>query len=230
MRRPTAAEWTLVRERAQLAGLRRNLIEPGGVGDGLMRGAYHEAAGHAAVCMALSIDFRFAELQPDGDGVVWMGRRRLTAVPAPDRIPSLGDRISWDVGGLLGEHLGLLSVDAWGARNDLQRAYTRAHGDAGLVREQVQRLEQLFAPHQHALDELAQALLLERSLDRAELVDIARDAGWMVDIEPRLDAWTPPEERQRIDVEAILESPPVARMLARKLAEVDAMTLEGEGP
>jgi hypothetical protein len=222
MRRPTAAEWALVRERAQLAGVHRNLIEPGEVRDHMLRTAFHEAAGHAAVCMALSIDFRAAELEPDGDGVVWMGRRTLTAVPAPDRIPSVGDRVAWDVGGLLGEQIGLLSVDAWGARNDLRRAYTRAHGDASLVREQVQRLEHLFAPRRHALDALAQALLLERSLDRAELVDIARAAGWMVDVEPRFEPWTPPEERQRIDVEAILESPAVARMLVRKLAAVDA--------
>ena len=140
----------------------------------------------------------------------------------------LEDRIAWDAGGLVAEQIGLLSVDAWGARADLQRAYTRAHGDASLVRAQVQRLERLFAPHEKVLGELAQALLLERSLDRAELVDIARAAGWMVDVEARFEPWTPPEERHRIRVESVVDA--WAPMIARKLAAVDARTAEDEGP
>jgi hypothetical protein len=142
------------------------------VADGsIERTAVHEA-GHALLLLDSSTVFYDARVHGDGTGgiVGYHGARLDLAVP------SAGNRVAVDLGGVLAEHIVFGSCDVSSAAQDLARALERLEPDPGGLML-VPSARMTIASHEPALRALADALVARRRLSYRECLDVVRRAG-----------------------------------------------------
>jgi hypothetical protein len=182
----------------------------------------HEA-GHFGAYADRSVSFGCLVIYDDGSGALEAGPRPPSPIPS-ERMRTLEAGIAAELGGLVAESVILGSVEPWGGHLDIVRAFARADDDERLVREVLQQLTQTFEQHQEALVDVAIALRRERRVDRATCIQLVRNKGWLVEIEPRYEKTTPAEVRRRIALaEATMGQSRFSRLIDADRADAKAL-------
>ncbi len=156
------------------------------------RTAGHEA-GHALVLLDAATTFHEAVVYDDGTGgiVRYHGARLDLATP------SLGSRISVDLGGVLGEHVLFGNCDVSSAAQDLARALARLEDDPGGIMI-VPSVRMTLAANDLALRALADALVARRRLSWRECREVVERNGMRVR-EPFYSPVSPIAEHRRLE-------------------------------
>jgi hypothetical protein len=149
------------------------------------RTVVHEC-GHAGAFLDASCSFLDIVVRADGTGGALSAGARPSGPIPPERERSMVAAVAAALGGVCAEMALLGSVSSWQTLTDMTHVWERADGDQHLVRQEAQRLLRLFEDHRGAIRHMAHELRRAGRLLRTDCVRFCRDAGWLVDVEPKV--------------------------------------------